>query len=125
VPLLQDMECVMQSIESFDGLTYLDTGSHIFRTLDDGQMGLDLIDMAMMAHLWAGIPYSRQCTHILPSHLMEYVALGLAWTACRDEMHPLSTLDATFYTLDIGLLTITSCASLMEMMGFACHMDTT
>jgi hypothetical protein len=41
---------------------------------------------------------------------MEDVALGLAWTTYRDEMHPLSTLDAILYTLDVGLLMMTSCA---------------
>jgi hypothetical protein len=53
---LQDMARVMQSVESLDGLTHSDTGSHTFWTLDDGQMGLDLIDMVMMAHLWARKP---------------------------------------------------------------------
>jgi hypothetical protein len=34
---------------------------------------------------------------------MEDVALGLSWITCIDEMHPLSTLDIAFYTLDVGL----------------------
>jgi hypothetical protein len=60
VPLLQDMARVMQSIESPSGSTHSDTSSHIFWTLDDGQMGLILTDIVMMAHLWAGSPYSGQ-----------------------------------------------------------------
>jgi hypothetical protein len=34
---------------------------------------------------------------------MEEVALGSTWITCRDEMHPLSTLDVAFYNLDVGL----------------------
>jgi hypothetical protein len=103
VPLLQDMANVVQSIKPFDGLTHSDTNSHIFWTLDFGQRGLILIDMVTMAHLWVGSPYFGQCTHTLPIDLMEDVAPGSARIACRDEMHPLSTLDAAFYTLDVGL----------------------
>jgi hypothetical protein len=78
---------VMQNVESLGGLTYSDIGSHIFWTLDDGMMGLILTDMVMMAHLWAGGPYFGLCTHTLPSHLMD-VAIGLAWTTCKDDVHP-------------------------------------
>jgi hypothetical protein len=56
VPLLQDMARVMQSIESPSGLTHSNIGSHIFWTLDDGQMGLILIDMVMVAQRWARNP---------------------------------------------------------------------
>jgi hypothetical protein len=56
VPLLQDMARVMQSIESPNGLTHSYIGSHIFRTLDDGQMGLILIDMV------SGIEMGRKPT---------------------------------------------------------------
>jgi hypothetical protein len=72
-------------------------------------MGLHLTYMVMMAHIWVEIPYFGQCTHTLLNHLIEDVALGLAWTPCRDEMHPLSTLDVSFSTLDVGLLMMTSC----------------
>ena len=94
---------MLQSIKLSDGLTHSDIGSHIFWTLDDGSMGLILTDMVMMAHLWTGSPNFGQCTHTLPNHLMEDVALGSDWIACKDEMHPLSTLDVAFYTLDVGL----------------------
>jgi hypothetical protein len=57
VHLLQDMAHVMQSIESHDGLTYSDIGSHIFWTLDDGWMGFHFADMAMMAHRWERDPH--------------------------------------------------------------------
>jgi hypothetical protein len=67
VPLLQDMACVMQSIESLDGLTHSDTGSHIFWTLDDGQMGLILTryghDGTLMGRkpiLWTVHPHITQ-----------------------------------------------------------------
>jgi hypothetical protein len=40
--------CVATS-ESPSDLTHLDSGSHIFRTLDDGYMGLVLIDLIMVA----------------------------------------------------------------------------
>jgi hypothetical protein len=58
VPLLQDMACVMKSVESFDGLTHSDTGSYIFWTLDDGHIGLDLIDIVMVAQRWETNPTS-------------------------------------------------------------------
>jgi hypothetical protein len=120
------MARVMQSVEAFDGLTYSNTGSHIFRNLDDGHMGLILIDMVKMAHLWIGNPYFGKCTHILPSHLMEDIALRLASTACIYEMHPLPTLDVAFYTLDARLFDDDiMCYGLMEMMGFVFHVDTT
>jgi hypothetical protein len=40
VPLLQDMEGVMQSNESPSDLTNSESVSHIFRTLDNAHMGL-------------------------------------------------------------------------------------
>jgi hypothetical protein len=43
------MAHVMKSIEPLDGLTHSDAGSHIFWTLDDGHMGLQLLDMVMVA----------------------------------------------------------------------------
>jgi len=66
-------------------------------------MGLILIDMVMMAHLWAGSPYSGQCTHTLPTHLMEDVALGLTWKTCRDNVHlpPPWTPSFTHWTLGL------------------------
>jgi hypothetical protein len=95
------MEHVMQRVESFDGLTYSNMGSHIFWSLDDGQMGLQLRDMVMMAHIWAESPYFGQCTHTLLDPLMEDVALGLGWTPCRDDMYPLSTLNTGIFDDDV------------------------
>jgi hypothetical protein len=75
VPLLQDMAHVMQSVESLDGLTHSDIGSHIFWTLDDVQMGLHLLDMVMVAHRWEKIPHLGHCTLNIILHWMEDVAL--------------------------------------------------
>jgi hypothetical protein len=51
-------------------------------------MVMILIDMVMMAHLREINPYSRQCTHTFPNHLMKDLALGLTWTTCGDDVHP-------------------------------------
>jgi hypothetical protein len=50
-------------------------------------MGLILTYIVMMTHLWAGRPYYGQCTHTLPEHLVENVALGLAWTTYKDDVN--------------------------------------
>jgi hypothetical protein len=58
---------VMQN-ESLDGLTYSYTCFDILWTLDDGQTGLHLLDMVVMAHRWARIPYSGHCTLEIVMH---------------------------------------------------------
>jgi hypothetical protein len=77
VPLLQDMARVMQSIESPNGLTHSNIGSHIFRTLDDGQMGLILIDMVMVAQ-------DGQKSHTLGSTPQRLSCIG--WRTLHREM---------------------------------------
>jgi hypothetical protein len=57
VPLLQDLARVMKSTESTSDLTHSYMGSHIFRTLDDGWMGLILTALVMVAHRWEEIPH--------------------------------------------------------------------
>jgi hypothetical protein len=43
---MQDIAHVMQSIESLDDLAPSDIGSHTSWTLDNGQMGFDVADIA-------------------------------------------------------------------------------
>jgi hypothetical protein len=70
---------VMQSNESPCDSTTLDMGSPIFRTLDDGQMGLVLTDLVMMAHKWVEIPHLGQCTPGLITHWIEDVSPIDSW----------------------------------------------
>ena len=77
--------------------------THIFWTLDDEFMGLILTDMVMMAHLWAGGPCFGLCTHTLPIYLMDYVVLGVAWIACRDDVHPPPPWTPSFTPWTLGL----------------------
>jgi hypothetical protein len=79
---------VMQSVESFDGLTCSDIGSHIFKALDDGKMGLHFIDMVMVAHVWERSPNPRNYTPNIIMHWMEDVALVDDWMECKYEIHP-------------------------------------
>jgi hypothetical protein len=56
---------VMQSDESPTVLAPSKMGSHIFKTLDNGQMGLVLTDLVMMAHKCTKSPHVGQCTPVL------------------------------------------------------------
>jgi hypothetical protein len=103
VPLLQDMAHVMQSIESPGGLTHSDTGSHIFWTLDDGHMGLFMLDMVMVAQRWAGSPHPGLYTPETIMHWMEDVALGDDWMTHRDDIHPSPPWTPSFTPWTLGI----------------------
>jgi hypothetical protein len=87
-PYCRTLACVMQSSESPSDLAPSDMSSHIFRTLDDGQMGLVLADLVMMAHRWDESPHVGQCTLGLITHWIEDVAAVDNQIPCRDEMQP-------------------------------------
>jgi hypothetical protein len=53
MPLLQYIPHVMQSVESLDGLKYLDTGSHIFWTMEHGMMRFHFVDIVKNTTPWA------------------------------------------------------------------------
>jgi hypothetical protein len=74
---------VMQSSELPSDLAHLDSGSHIFRTLDDGWMGLFLTDLVMLAHRWVGIPHVGHYTPGIITHWMEDVTLVDSWMPCK------------------------------------------
>jgi hypothetical protein len=79
---------VMQSGESPNDLAPSDMSSHIFRTMDNGHMGLVLTYLVMMAHRWAESPHARKCTPRIISHWIEDVAAVDSQIPCRDEMRP-------------------------------------
>jgi hypothetical protein len=87
VPLLHDMSRVMQSFESPSGLTHSNIGSHIFKTLDDGRIGLILIDMVMVAQRWEGSQHPGLYTPRTIMHWMEDIAQGDDWRTHRDDIH--------------------------------------
>jgi hypothetical protein len=58
-PYCRTLARVMQSSESPNDLLPSDMSSHILRTLDDGQMGLVLEDLVMMAHRWDESPHAE------------------------------------------------------------------
>jgi hypothetical protein len=72
-PYCKNLARVMQSSESPSDLAPSDMSSHILRTLDNGQMGLVLADLVMMAHKWVESPHAGQCTSGLVSHWIEGV----------------------------------------------------
>jgi hypothetical protein len=109
VPLLQDMARVMQSIESPSGLTHSDIGSHIFWTLDDGHMGLFMLDMVMVAQRWVGSPHPGLYTPETIMHWMEDVALGDDWMTHRDDIHPSPPWMPSFTPWTLGIWMMMSC----------------
>jgi hypothetical protein len=67
-PCCKTLARVMQRKESPNDVTPSNMSSHIFRTLDDGQMGLVLADLVTMAHRWDGSPQAGQCTPGIITH---------------------------------------------------------
>jgi hypothetical protein len=65
---------VMQSSESPSDLAPSEISSHIFRTLDNGQMGMVLTDFVMMTDRRAEIPHAGQRTPGIITHWIEDVA---------------------------------------------------
>jgi hypothetical protein len=63
-------------------------GSHIFKTLYDGQMGLILTDLVMVAHKWEKIPHPRLYTPKAILHWMEGIAQGDDWRTPKDNAQP-------------------------------------
>jgi hypothetical protein len=57
-PYCKTLARVMKSSESPNDLTPSHMSSYIFKTLDNGEMGLVLADLVMMTHKWAEIPHA-------------------------------------------------------------------
>jgi hypothetical protein len=88
VPLFQDFStCDVKQLVPSD-LAPSNMSSHILETLDDGQMGLVLVDLVTMAHRWAGSPQAWQCTPGLITHRIEDVVAVGSQIPRRDEMRP-------------------------------------
>jgi hypothetical protein len=79
---------VMQSNELSSDLPPSDMSSHIFKTLNDGQVGLVLADLVTMAHRWDESPHAGQSNPRLIIHWIEDVAATDNRIPLRDKMQP-------------------------------------